>query len=131
MAYKSKAQEELEAAKAEVARLLAENEAMARELGELEERLLHVNTEVEDTLDERNSKYGGSYYQTDLAIQAMTGGNAANLQGLLETGQLANWVMIISKANRAVNSPTLDDHMRDIAGYARLNLRIQRGQTGN
>lgn len=83
---------------------------------------------IDDLLRARNAKYGNSYYATDKAIMAMIEGDASNLQGLLDAGILANWVIIMSKMNRAIWSPNEPDHFRDIAGYCSLIAKILSGE---
>lgn len=84
--------------------------------------------EIEKLLEERNSQYGNSYYATDRAISAMIEGDTSLLQAMSDAGVLGNWIIIMSKMNRAIFSPLKEDHWKDIAGYSNLNLKIIRGE---
>lgn len=79
---------------------------------------------TQELLESRNEKYKNSFYATDRAINSMIEGNSANLQNLVNAGLLGNWIIMMSKMNRAIWSPLERDHWEDIAGYANLQLRI-------
>lgn len=76
---------------------------------------------VDQLLAQRGQNYGPSWRTATEAISAMTEGDASRLQGLMDNGTLANWMMIVSKLCRLVQTPSFQDSWDDIEGYAKLS----------
>lgn len=87
------------------------------------EDTIGVGEEVEKILQERGSAYGPSWRTATEAIAAMTENDASRLQGLMDSGLLANWVIIVSKVCRIIQTPEYKDSWLDLSGYAELSAK--------
>lgn len=76
---------------------------------------------VTTVLEDRGKEYGEAWLVAGNVIKYV--GNVSSLTKLMSTPFFHNWVIILSKMIRILQSPTKIDHWKDIAGYATLVMQ--------
>jgi hypothetical protein len=83
----------------------------------MKETKMNEEVDIEKLIEERDAEYGGAWLNAGLVISSF---DPRDLDQLLWSGYMHNWVQILGKLMRIISSPRNVDHWKDIAGYAAL-----------